>query len=169
MLMKPIGYYPSVWQDVVHEQMLYGEAYRLIHGSPAPDDARWLVLRGRALRLIGRTDEARGAFEKAVLLQPDNFGLRVSALPELTQSEDFARGLAELRTFLAEHPDQAEKGRFRLSQAHLQWGVREWNAEQKKNAEDALAQAAAIVPELKELLRPADRNAMLAVCRKLAD
>src|SRR5262249_3194695 len=94
MLMKGIGYYPRGWQDVVHEQMLYGEACLLIHGSPAPDDARWIVLRGRALRLMGRTAEARDAFDRAFFLQPDNFSLRVSALPELGQGEDFARGLA---------------------------------------------------------------------------
>jgi serine/threonine protein kinase/Tfp pilus assembly protein PilF len=169
MLVKPIGYYPSVWQDIVHEQMLYGEAYRLVRGSPAPENARWLVLRGRGLRLLGRTDEARGAFESAIRLEPDNLGIRVGALPDFSQSEDFARGIAELRTFLADRPDQAEKGRFRVAQVQLQWAAREWNAGRNEIAEGALAQAANLVPELKELLKPVDRNAILAVCRKLAE
>src|SRR5262249_12194296 len=136
MLVKGIGVWPRAWWDVVYGEILYREAHALIHGSPAPEHARWSVLRGRALRFIGRTDEARGAFERAFLLQPDNFGLRVSALPELSQRADFARGLAELRAFLAEHPDQAERGRCRLAQAHLQWGISQGNADQNQSAED---------------------------------
>ena len=169
MLVKGVGFWPSAWWDVVYGELLYREACALIYGSPAPEDARWLAVRGRALRLVGRTDEARVVFERAFLLQPDNFGLRVSALPELGQSEDFARGLAELHAFLVEHPAQSEKGRFRLAQAHLQWGVRQWNADQKQSAEEALAQTAALMPEFDALLRQIDRSALLASCRKLAD
>jgi len=57
MLTGGVGHWPGIWWDIVYGEVLCGEAYALIHGSPAPEDPRLAVLRDRALKAIGRTDE----------------------------------------------------------------------------------------------------------------
>ena len=57
MLAGGLGHWPRPWWEVVQGELMYNEAYALIHGSPPPEDPRLAVLRGRALKVIGRADE----------------------------------------------------------------------------------------------------------------
>ncbi len=66
LLEHEVGFWPATWWDVVHGEVLYREAHALIHGSPQPEDARLLVVRGRALLAIGRAGETRAALDKAI-------------------------------------------------------------------------------------------------------
>src|SRR5262249_7481591 len=147
MLAGDVGYWPVPWWDFLHGELLYNEAYALIHGSPPPEDWRLLIHRGRALEAIGRADEARAVFARAFELQPDELLYRVRRLPHVSRTEAYAQGVADLRTFLKEHPDQPEPGRLALSGILLQWGVREWNAGRRQEAEAALADAADAAPQ----------------------
>ena len=52
MLGGDVGYWPGAWWDIVHGELLYNEAYALIQGSLPPEDARPLVLRGRAVESL---------------------------------------------------------------------------------------------------------------------
>src|SRR5262249_43541463 len=137
MLAQEIGFWPAPWWDVVHGELLYREAYALIHRSPLPEDARLLVLRGRGLRAIGRSDEAQATFARAFALQPDDLLIRIRALPHVSRADEFAHGLTELRAFLKEHPEQPEDSRLALASAHLQWGSQHWNGSRRAEAETA--------------------------------
>jgi serine/threonine protein kinase/tetratricopeptide (TPR) repeat protein len=68
MLAGGLGHWPGGWWEVVQGELLYNEAYALIHGSPAPEDPRLAVRRGRGLGAIGRVDEAIAEYHKAVEL-----------------------------------------------------------------------------------------------------
>jgi serine/threonine protein kinase/tetratricopeptide (TPR) repeat protein/WD40 repeat protein len=101
MLTNGVGYWPRFWWDIVHAELLYREAYELVHGSPAPEDTRLLVLRGRALERIGRVDEARRVLDRAVELQPelgDAWYWRGVALARLNEPD---KALADLRQAVA--------------------------------------------------------------------
>jgi tetratricopeptide (TPR) repeat protein len=100
-LSNGIGYWPGPWWDVVQGELLYREAHALIHGSPAPEDAHLLVVRGRALDRIGRVDEARRVLDRAVELQPelgDAWYWRGVALARLNEPD---KALADLRQAVA--------------------------------------------------------------------
>jgi tetratricopeptide (TPR) repeat protein/WD40 repeat protein len=146
LLAGGIGFWPCPWWDAVYGELLYREAYALVHGSPPPDDPRLYILRGRGLETIGRADEARAEFAKAFAVEPNDLLIRVQALPPVSQSDAFAAGLADLRVFLKEHPDQPEGGRLALAHAHLQWGARQWREGRREDAEVTLGQVTDLAP-----------------------
>jgi len=143
MLHHDVGFLPQVWWDIVQSDFLYREARMLIEGSPPRDDPRSLVLRGRALEAIGRTDEARAAFAPAFALSPDDLMIRIQALPNVNRADRYAQALADLRAFLKEHPQQPLAARLALAQRDLQWGGPRASAGQFQAAADAFAEAAA--------------------------
>jgi tetratricopeptide (TPR) repeat protein len=73
--------------------------------------------------------------------------LRVYALPPISRSDDFERGLGELRAFLKDHPEQPEGSRLALARAHLRWGNAQWNAARRREAETAFDQAIDVAPQ----------------------
>jgi eukaryotic-like serine/threonine-protein kinase len=146
MLAVPVGSWAMPWWDTAYAELLYKEAWALIHGLAPPDDAPVLVLRGRGLELIGHADEARAEFAKAFAIQPGNLLIRVRALPHISRSGAFAQGLADLRTRLQEQPDQTLAARLAIASAHLQWAARQAKAGVRHDAETALAYAVQIAP-----------------------
>jgi hypothetical protein len=64
------------WHDWLEYQVLYGEAHRLIEGSPPPENPRLHVIRGRALAALGRQDEAVAEYARAARLAPDDPQIR---------------------------------------------------------------------------------------------
>jgi tetratricopeptide (TPR) repeat protein len=90
--------------------------------------------------------------DKAFALKPGDLLIRVQALPQVSQTDTFAHGLADLRAFLKEHPDQPEGGRLALARAHLQLAVRQWRAGRSEDAEAALGQATDVAPQSAALL-----------------
>jgi eukaryotic-like serine/threonine-protein kinase len=143
MLNHDVGFLPQVWWDIVQSDLLYREARTLIEGSPPGDDPRSLVLRGRALDAIGRTNEAHTAFAQAFALAPDDLMIRIQALPNVRRTDAYAQALTELRVFLKEHPQQPMATQLALAQRELQWGGRQAHAGQFESAAKAFAQAAA--------------------------
>jgi serine/threonine protein kinase/tetratricopeptide (TPR) repeat protein len=127
-LAESVGQGSAGWWEQLYGEMLYHEAWTLIHGAPPPDDPRPMVLRGRGLQAIGRIDEARAAFAEAFALAPDDLMIRIQALPDINRTDDFARGLAELRAFLKDHPAQPQASRLALARAHVRWGAAQSNA-----------------------------------------
>jgi tetratricopeptide (TPR) repeat protein len=117
-----------------------------------PEDARLLVLRGRALETIGRRNEAQAVFSSAFALQPEDLLIRVHALPRVSRTEAYALRLADLRAFLREHPQQPAGSRLALAGLHLQWGSQQWKAGRRQEAETALVQAAEMAPQNAQLL-----------------
>jgi tetratricopeptide (TPR) repeat protein/serine/threonine protein kinase len=114
----------SYWfENFSQWEVLYQEAYELIHGSPPLEDALSLVVRGRALEAIGRADEAQAAFARAFAMQPEDLSIRIYAMPHVSRTEAFIHALEELGTFLKEHPNQPDAARLALAQAHnnLAW------------------------------------------------
>jgi tetratricopeptide (TPR) repeat protein len=151
MLAGDVGYWPCPWWDAVHAELLYNEAYELIHGSPPPEEPRLVALRGRALEAIGRADEGRAEFSRAVAMRPDDLLIRMGALPPVGRTDEYARGLADLRAFLKEHPEQPEGGCLALARDHLQWGAAQWNAGRREEAETAFDQAFEVAPQNAQL------------------
>ena len=146
MLAVPVGSWSWPWWDTAYAELLYKEAWALIHGLAPPDDAPVLVLRGRGLELIGQVDEAHAEFAKAFAIQPGNLLIRVHALPHISRSGAFAQGLADLRARLREQPDQTSAARLAIASAHLQWAARQAKAGVRQDAETALAYAVQIAP-----------------------
>jgi tetratricopeptide (TPR) repeat protein len=151
MLAGDVGYWPCPWWDAVHAELLYNEAYALIHDSPLPEDPRLVAMRGRALEAIGRADEGRAEFGRAVAMRPDDVLIRMGALPPVGRTDEFVQGLADLRAFLKEHPEQPEGSRLALARAHLHWGAAQWNAGRRQETETAFNQAIAVAPQNAQL------------------
>jgi tetratricopeptide (TPR) repeat protein/serine/threonine protein kinase len=118
MLSSGLGDWPAPWWDVVSTELLCKEAHSLLHGSPPPDDPRWLVLRGRGLEALGRAEEARDAFDRAFALAPDTLLIRVGALPHVSAAETFAQRLSDAHRFYKEHPQQPPAARLALGLRH---------------------------------------------------
>src|SRR5262249_5298877 len=87
ILAGDVGYWPVPWWDFLHGELLYNEAYALIHGSPPPEDWRLLIHRGRALEAIGRAGEARAVFARAFERQTDELLYPVRRLPPVGRPE----------------------------------------------------------------------------------
>ncbi|HEV3339458.1 MAG TPA: tetratricopeptide repeat protein [Pirellulales bacterium] len=145
MLAHDVGFRPDVWSNwnVVFQELFYKEAYTLLHGCPPPDDPRLLVMRGRGLEAIGRTDEARAAFAQAFALAPESLLIRVQALPEMGRADAFAQRLSEVSAFTKEHLRQPLAAWLALAQLELRWGGRQAHAGQFQAAASAFAEAAA--------------------------
>ena len=151
MLTGDVGHWPGNWHVAIYGELLYKEAYTLIHGLPLPEDPRLVALRGRALEAIGRTDEGRAELARAVAMRPDDVLIRTCALPPVSRTDEYARGLADLREFLKEHPEQPEGSRLALALDHLQWGAAQWNAGRRQEAETAFTQAVDVAPRNAQL------------------
>jgi WD40 repeat protein/serine/threonine protein kinase/regulator of sirC expression with transglutaminase-like and TPR domain len=146
MLAGEIGFVPAAWWDILHAELLYREARTLIDGSPPPDDSRLLVVRGRALEIIGRADEARAAFARALELKPDELLSRVYRLPHVSQTEAFAAALADLRQLLNDHPDQTAESQVALARAHVHLARSLLELKRQDEMESALAQIDSLPP-----------------------
>jgi eukaryotic-like serine/threonine-protein kinase len=144
-LTHDVGFRPHDWWmwSLIYAEFVYKEAYALLHGSPPPDDPRWLILRGRGLEAIGRVDEARAAFAEAFALAPDDLMIRIRALPPISHADAYAQALAGLRVFLKEHPQQSSAARLALAQRELHLGGTEEHAGQIQAAAEAFGEAAA--------------------------
>jgi tetratricopeptide (TPR) repeat protein len=151
MLASDVGHWPGNWYDAIYGELLHKEAYALIHGSPLPEDPRLVALHGRALEAIGRTDEGGAELGRAVAMRPDDLLIRMCALPPVRRTDEYARGLADLRAFLKEHPEQPEGSRLALARDHLQWGAAQWNAGRRQEAEAAFDQAIDVAPQNAQL------------------
>jgi tetratricopeptide (TPR) repeat protein len=57
---------------------LYREAKRVIDGSPPPEDARLVAVRGRAFAVLGRRDQADAEYARAVRLAPADPQIRLA-------------------------------------------------------------------------------------------
>jgi hypothetical protein len=68
----PVAY----WYDWPWFQRFYREAHTLIEGSPPAEDPRLVVVRGRALSVLGRQGQADIEFDRAIRLAPDNARIR---------------------------------------------------------------------------------------------
>ena len=64
------------WYDWPECQVLYREAHRMIEGSDPPEDPRLRVVRGRAFAALGRGDQAKAEFARALRLAPDDAKIR---------------------------------------------------------------------------------------------
>jgi serine/threonine protein kinase/Flp pilus assembly protein TadD len=60
----------GAWWHIVHDQLLYREAKIRIEGKPPPEDARLLIVRGRAFAALGRDEQAMASFGEAIALKP---------------------------------------------------------------------------------------------------
>ncbi|MGH7138360.1 MAG: hypothetical protein ACREHD_21630, partial [Pirellulales bacterium] len=123
-------------------EWLYKEAHTLMHGSPPPDDPRWLVLRGRGLQAVGRAEAARAAFAQAFALAPDDLMIRIQALPPIGRADVHAQALADLRAFWKEHPQQPPAAVLALAKVQQHWGTQQAHARRFSSAAEALVDAA---------------------------
>ncbi len=151
ILAGAVGYWPCPWWDAAYAELLYSEAYSQIHGSPPLEDPRLVVFRARGLDAIGRADEARAEFARAFAMAPTDLLIRVRTLPPTNKTDEYARGLADLRAFLKDHPEQPEGSRLALARAHLQWGAARWNAGRRQEGETAFDQAIDVAPQNAQL------------------
>jgi tetratricopeptide (TPR) repeat protein len=110
------GSLPVPWYDWLPCQILYREATTLIDGAPAPEDARLVVVRGRAWAALGKTPEASACYAQAVKLSPDDVQIRLALLPSMQDRDQYARTLADLHEMLKRHPNQAAEGRHAFAQ-----------------------------------------------------
>jgi tetratricopeptide (TPR) repeat protein len=63
------------WLEIL---LLHREATVLLEGTPPPDDAHLLVVRGRALKALNCDDEANACYARALQLRPDDSRLRLA-------------------------------------------------------------------------------------------
>lgn len=143
MLDNDLGYWPGLWWDVLHGQLLYREACALIHGTPPAEDARLLVVRARALRAVGRVEEARVELDRAFALKPQDLLLRLRALPDPALTAAYRPAFADLRTFFQEHPRQSPAAVLAMAIAQQHWGGVEHAAGRLPAAAEAMLDAAA--------------------------
>jgi tetratricopeptide (TPR) repeat protein len=59
----------------------------------------------------------------------------------VTELDEFAQGLTDLREFMKRHPDQPDGRRLALARAHLYWGAWQWRAARREEAHVTLDQA----------------------------
>jgi serine/threonine protein kinase len=177
MLAGGVGYWPTLWWDFAQGELLYTEAYALVRGSPLPEDPRLEVLRGRALQAIGREDEARAEFARAIAMRPEDLLIRVCALPHVSRTEEFAQGLGDLRAFFKDHPRQPEGSRLALVRTHLQFAaacidLRQWNkaaVEYDALLELQLADAAVWFEDAYLRLKLVDTEGYQQLCRRMLE
>jgi serine/threonine protein kinase/tetratricopeptide (TPR) repeat protein len=63
---NPPGNLGVWWANVLYADLIYREAKKLIEGSEPTDDARLWVIRGRALRVLGRDQQAVTDLSRAI-------------------------------------------------------------------------------------------------------
>jgi serine/threonine protein kinase/tetratricopeptide (TPR) repeat protein len=66
ILQQPPGNLGVWWANVLYADLIYREARKLIDGSESADDARLWVIRGRALRVLGRHRQAVAGLSRAI-------------------------------------------------------------------------------------------------------
>ncbi|HET6880872.1 MAG TPA: protein kinase [Pirellulales bacterium] len=159
MLARGPGHWPCLWFDAVYAELLYKEAHALVYGSPLPDDPRWLLVRGRALRAIGRPEEAQAALKQAFALAPDSLILRLQALPHVNEADAYAQALADLRAFWKEHPQQSPAALLAMAQVQGRWGLEHLNTGSLPTVVEALAAAAACYENLLGQIAGHDQSA----------
>jgi serine/threonine protein kinase/tetratricopeptide (TPR) repeat protein len=67
---KPPGNLGVWWANVLYADLIYREAKKLIDGTEPADDPRLAVIRGRALAVLGRDEQAVASFSRAIDLKP---------------------------------------------------------------------------------------------------
>jgi tetratricopeptide (TPR) repeat protein len=65
----------------------------------------------------------------------------LAAAGRVTELDEFAQGLTDLREFMKRHPDQPDGRRLALARAHLHWGAWQWRAARREEAHLTLDQA----------------------------
>jgi serine/threonine protein kinase/Flp pilus assembly protein TadD len=125
----------GTWWDVLEGVVLYREAKNLLDGSAPPDDARLLVMRGRALAALKRDGKAAYCFARALELSPHDLQIRLALLPPEQNLQNLAAALAALKRLAQEHPEQRPEGKRALAQKYCDLA---WQFRNDKRYEDAV-------------------------------
>ena len=124
MLAKEIGFWPAPWWDVVHAELLYREAVALIHGSPAPEDARLLILRGRSLGAILRFDAAIGGAQQGHRVKTGGLGGLVRQGVVLFHQQQWKQAVADFTRAIELDPKVQQNWWHR---GHCYLNLAEWD------------------------------------------
>src|SRR5262249_39232983 len=96
---------PILWQEWLEILLLHREAKILIEGTPPPEDARLLVVRGRALAAVNWNEEASPCYARALQLGPYDIWLRLKLSQSIRRTfEAGARHWVQLGKIPDEQP-----------------------------------------------------------------
>jgi tetratricopeptide (TPR) repeat protein len=135
------------WHNWLECLVLYREANALIDGSPPPWDARLQAVRSRALRALGRGQEAAACYDEAIQMSPHDVLVRLAVLSPPKNLVQYAKALAQVRRLLERHPEQAEGSRRALGQKFCELGRLLSSKDRLQEAAEACDQAVELAPD----------------------